>query len=303
MLLVESFLDDVANDPDFPEIKKGSRKSFENILKHKKYSPSPNYRSTNAEPDAQGNFERYSISHQLNVTPTNIHYEDDTKNRRKMKQAFMLTADHDWFKNNVACCFWYGWTKSVTVERLPYILQSACKKYAGGQMQNFETSAVGYVVPGGKLPKSTDRLTLSHDFGFEIKGRITYAVDGDAWANERSRAHPVVKSYYANSGRFGTANAVKDGIPIRPGAFRFPEEEVVLSAAQLREPIIAEVIVDRFVVEACVINLDNIKTQQRNNDPRSRALMAKLLQEIQKTGGIEGVPVKTVGRMWSLIPD
>ena len=289
MLLAETFMGDVARDPKFPEIKKGNSTSFEEILDHLGFSPTVNYRDSNQTvQDA-----KYSISHQLNTTPTNRHYKVDVQNRRKLKQAFMLSADHDWFEKSVHPVFWYGWTRPIEANELPFLLWNACKKYSGGQANHFETSAVGYLKD---LLPSQPRLNLAHDFGFEIQGRITYAVRGDAWANERRRAHTTVKQYYSNSGQFGKSEGKpKNAIPIRPAAFDHASLDVVLGPDQVDKDIIGEVIVDRFVVKSVVLNYNDIMVSNITKTS-AQEKMKEIYEEIESSGTIAGLPVKTIGR-------
>ena len=284
--------------PNFPSIKVGSKDSFRDVLTFLGYKPTSSYLSDDERPS------KYSLSSTLNVLPTNSHYAKDVKNRRKLKRAFMFCANHEFFKNQVYPVFWYGWTRSIDPEKAPEILIKAIEKRKKGRT-SYETSAVGYLDP---IPEQTDSLPQCTAFGFEIQGRVTYAVDHDAWSNEKGKAHKRVKAFYANSG-LDTEESVKaynqetdvTRVPIRPSALPFPAWSVCLDNPRRDDPsrsIIGEVIVDDFAAVAVVINLNWFASMLgRNPSAENREILIDLLDEIEDHGTCKGMPVKTIGDM------
>ena len=296
--LFEGYISDTKKKKGFPEIIVGDKQSFRDVLYFLNYKPTGSYESDDDRP------KKYSLSSTLNVLPTNSHYKKDVKNRRALKRAFMFCANHKFFKDKVYPVFWYGWTRGINPETAPELLIKSIEKHKKGRT-SYETSAVGYLDP---IPVQNDDLPQCTAFGFEIQGKVTYAVDMDAWSNEKGKAHERVKAFYANSGldspkSVEAYNPEKDvtRIPIRPSAMPFPAWSVCLDDPRIKDPtrsLIGEVIVDNFAAESLVINLNWFASMLgRDPSPENQAILIELLDEIEDHGTCRGMPTKTIGDM------
>ena len=222
-----------------------SRKEiFANKLLDLTYESTPNYGGRDRQ--------KGEISSLVSVTPNISHYQEDIRNRKKIKQAFAAANNSAinfeggnlWFKE-VDKIFWLGWAKKLEATEIPQIVTSFLER-RGKNINLAEFSCVGYV--DGIATIDPDKLSVSSVIGFIIEGDVRYAVRGDAWSNERSSAHPFVKSWYQEKGL---------ELPIRPAADPAHSlvDNVVLAPKDLGiNKYIGEIIIKNWEIQGIVVN-------------------------------------------------
>ena len=212
------------------------------------YESTPNYSFVERERRNKG-----QISSLISTTPNISHYQSDIQNRKKIKQAFAIANNSAtdapggrlWF-DSIPKIFWLGWAKKLKNEEVPKIVSSFLERRGKGEINLAEFSCVGF--SNGLDNLNSQQLAVGSMIGFQIDGDVTYAVKGDAWSNERSRAHPYVKEWYQKRGL---------ELPIRPSADPVHSlvGNVVLAPEDIKSSngVIGEIIIKNWEIQGIIV--------------------------------------------------